>query len=386
MSRFYSYINSATSIIQQYTGTEPLASYLKKHFIANKKYGSKDRKQISNLVYCYYRLGKFAFKGDMTERLLTTLFLCNHTPQAVLEAIRPGWNLQIDNPLADKIKELPFHVDTSLIFPWKEQLSAAVAADAFSASHLQQPDLFIRIRPGYAKQVITALEQQQIVFTQLTETCLALSNGTKVEEAIALNKTAVVQDYSSQQVATLFSYLPHNLPIKVWDCCAASGGKSIMLWDNFMNLQLTVSDIRNSIIINLRNRFAEAGIKNFSSFITDATQPAPQIKNASVDLVIADVPCTGSGTWSRTPEQLYFFETNKIQEFKKLQQQIVQQSCKAVKPGGYYLYITCSVFKDENETQVELLQSLGFTLVEQKVLFGYQQQADTMFAALLKKN
>lgn len=386
MSRYYSYINSATSIIQQYNGTEPLAAYLKKHFVANKKYGSKDRKQISNLVYCYYRLGKVAFSGDTTERLLTALFLCNDKPQAVLEAIRPEWNQQIDKPIAEKLKKLTIAVDTASIFPWKEELTAGVSAADFAASHLQQPNLFVRIRPGYAKQVTTALQQQQILFTQLTETSLALPNGTKIEEVIALNKTAVVQDYSSQQVATLFTHLPHNLPLKVWDCCAASGGKSIMLWDNFMNLQLTVSDIRNTIIINLRNRFAEAGIKNFSSFITDATQPAPQIKNASVDLVIADVPCTGSGTWSRTPEQLYFFDTEKINQFQQLQQQIITNTGKAVKPGGYYLYITCSVFKNENETQVALLQEQGFTLVEQKLLPGYEHQADTMFAALLKKN
>lgn len=386
MSRFYSYINSAATIIQQYTGTEPLAAYLKKYFTAHKKYGSKDRKQISHLIYCYYRLGKAAVAGDRQEQLLTALFLCSRQPQPVLAALRPGWNDHIDDTAEEKMNRLTTPVNLSSIFPWQNLLSDNIEGETFSASHLQQPDLFIRIRPGYAGQVTTALEQAQILFTSITETCLALPNGTKTEDIIALNKTAVVQDYSSQQVATLFTHLPQNLPLKVWDCCAASGGKSMMLWDNFMHLQLTVSDIRASIITNLRNRFAQAGIKNFTSFIANATEPVPQIKAGSMDLVIADVPCSGSGTWSRTPEQLYFFETTKIQEYQKLQQQIVQQSCKAVKPGGYYLYITCSVFKAENETQVQLLQSLGFTLIEQKILLGYQQQADTMFAALLKKN
>jgi len=386
LSRFYSYINSAATIIQQYTGTEPLAAYLKKYFTVNKKYGSKDRKQISHVVYCYYRLGKAAFTDDMQERLLTALFLCSQQPQPILEALQPEWNQHIADTFSDKIALLSSPIQINEIFPWQDLLSAGIDSDAFAASHLQQPDLFIRIRPGYTKLVTKALEQQQILFTQVNETCLALPNGTKIEEIIALNKTAVVQDYSSQQVATLFTHLPQNLPLRVWDCCAASGGKSIMLWDNFMHLQLTVSDIRASIITNLRNRFSQAGIKNFNSFIASATEPVSQIKAGSMDLVIADVPCSGSGTWSRTPEQLYFFETSKIQEYQKLQQQIVQQSCKAVKTGGYYLYITCSVFKNENETQVEQLQSLGFTLVEQKILLGYQQQADTMFAALLKKN
>lgn len=359
---------------------------MKKYFTANKKYGSKDRKQISHLIYCYYRLGKIVFPGDIQERLLAALFLCSNQPQPILEALQPGWNQQVTASTDEKLAILSLPLDPSQIFPWHDLLSEAIDAASFSASHLQQPYLFIRIRPGYYKTVTTVLQQQQLPFTVISETCLALPNGTRVEEVISLNKTAVVQDYSSQQVAGLFLQLPHNTPLKVWDCCAASGGKSIMLWDSFMQLDLTVSDIRSSILANLRNRFAEAGIKQFNSFIANAAEPVPQIKAGTIDLVIADVPCTGSGTWSRTPEQLYYFETGKIQEFQKLQQQIVQQTSKAVKPGGYYLYITCSVFKWENETQVALLQQQGFTLIEQQVLKGYEQQADTMFAALLKKD
>jgi 16S rRNA (cytosine967-C5)-methyltransferase len=386
LSRFYSYINSATAIIQQYNGTEPLAAFLKKYFTVNKKYGSKDRKQISHLIYCYFRLGKASVNDDMQERLLTALFLGSHQSQAILEALRPEWNEQVSAATGDKLALLSSPIDLTTIFPWHSLLSEGVEAAQFSAAHLQQPYLFIRIRPGYFKTVTSVLQQQEVPFTIISETCLALPNGTKIEEIVSLNKTAVVQDYSSQQVAGLFAYLPERSPLKVWDCCAASGGKSIMLWDNFMQLQLTVSDIRASILTNLRNRFEQAGIKNFTSFIANASEPVPQIKPNTLDLVIADVPCSGSGTWSRTPEQLYFFETAKITAFQQLQQQIVQQTCKAVKPGGYYLYITCSVFKDENEAQVTLLQEQGFTLVEQKLFKGYEQQADTMFAALLKKN
>lgn len=363
-----------------------MAAFLKKYFTSNKKYGSKDRKQISHLIYCYYRLGKLVVEGDIQERLLAGLFLCSNQPQPILEALRPEQNQHIAASLPEKLAMLSLPLDLSQVFPWHDQLSDSIDAVPFSVSHVRQPYLFVRIRPGYYKTVTTVLQQQQVPFTVISETCLALPNGTRIEDVISLNKTAVVQDYSSQQVAGLFTLLPHNKPLKVWDCCAASGGKSIMLWDHFMQLDLTVSDIRASILTNLRNRFAEAGIKQFNSFIANAVEPVPPIKDGTIDLVIADVPCSGSGTWSRTPEQLYYFEAGKIGEFQKLQQQIVLQTSKAVKAGGYYLYITCSVFKAENETQVALLQEQGFTLVEQQVLKGYEQQADTMFAALLKKN
>ncbi len=78
VSRYHSYLNSATAILKQYGGDEPFASFLRKHFAANKKYGSKDRKQISHLCYCFFRLGKMAMDLPTSERILLGLFLCSY--------------------------------------------------------------------------------------------------------------------------------------------------------------------------------------------------------------------------------------------------------------------------------------------------------------------
>jgi 16S rRNA (cytosine967-C5)-methyltransferase len=103
------------------------------------------------------------------------------------------------------------------------------------------------------------------------------------------------------------------------------------------------------------------------------------------DLVIADVPCTGSGTWSRTPEQLYYFGTNKIEEYASKQEKITSAVIPFIKPGGYLLYITCSVFKKENEDRVnDILARNQFQLIEMQVIKGYDKKADSMFAALLQ--
>src|SRR5690606_27157702 len=107
--------------------------------------------------------------------------------------------------------------------------------------------------------------------------------------------------------------------LSVWDCCAASGGKSILAKDILKNIQLTVSDIRKSILINLEKRFASAGIKAYTAKVADLTDPsfshsplAPSERfsragthHSAFDLIICDAPCSGSGTWARTPEQLY---------------------------------------------------------------------------------
>ncbi|MFK4980172.1 hypothetical protein ACI39V_28825, partial [Klebsiella pneumoniae] len=71
----------------------------------------------------------------------------------------------------------------------------------------------------------------------------------------------------------------------------------------------------------------------------------------------------------------------------KLQQQIILNTINAVKQGGFYLYITCSAFKKENEEQITFIQANSvLQLVEQQIINGYTVHADTMFAALFKNS
>jgi len=108
--------------------------------------------------------------------------------------------------------------------------------------------------------------------------------------------------------------------------------------------------------------------------------------NHSFDIVIADVPCSGSGTWSRTPEALAWFEKKAISNYVLLQQKIVAHSIEYLKENGLLLYITCSVFKKENEDNVDFFrQDLSLELISSKYLAGYKMQADTLFIALLRK-
>ena len=103
-------------------------------------------------------------------------------------------------------------------------------------------------------------------------------------------------------------------------------------------------------------------------------------------MIIADVPCTGSGTWSRTPEQLYFFNHQTIERFSDLQKRILSNVIPFLKSEGYLLYITCSVFKKENEEIAGFIkEKLLLELIRSEVLKGYDKKADTMYAALFKK-
>ncbi len=194
-----------------------------------------------------------------------------------------------------------------------------------------------------------------------------------------------MQDYSSQQTANFFQRQTANYKLQtlsVWDCCAGSGGKSIMLFDLNKNLSITVTDIRKSILINLEKRFKEAGIKKYQSFVADLSSVNSRRSTPGYDLIIADVPCSGSGTWSRTPEALFFFSEKEIERFNKLQKDIIGNVIPHLKKDGKLIYITCSVFKKENEEVVDFIRSTyHLKLEEMSILKGYDKKADTMFAA-----
>jgi len=197
-----------------------------------------------------------------------------------------------------------------------------------------------------------------------------------------------VQDYNSQRVGDLIKLALGNVQqatVKVWDCCAASGGKSILAYDLIPNIDLTVSDIRESILITLKKRFQKAGIKKYKSFVTDLNNDSRLITHA-YDLILCDVPCTGSGTWARTPEQLFYFKREAIEKYAALQKKIIENVVPHIKPGGQLLYITCSVFKKENDDVVQFAQEkFNLQLKRMEILKGYEMKADTMFAALFTK-
>lgn len=377
----HSFLRSATEIINLYDGAVPLAAWLKAHFKQHKKFGSKDRKIVSDLCYCYYRLGKAWRNKAIEERLLIGQFLCNKESVFIKE-LKPEWTVGSSLATKEKIQFIGEEGPDS-IFPFWIEVSNEMNTASFIESHLIQPELFLRIRPGKKSIVIKKLEATSIKFS-VKEDCIRLPNMSKVDDVLEIDREVVVQDKSSQKV--LDNLLPTaNYQLSTftsWDCCAASGGKTILLQDHFPKARLTVSDVRESILHNLRSRFKRAGISHYQAFVADVAS-STFISKLNFDLIICDTPCSGSGTWSRTPEQLTFFKKNKIDEYANLQKAIAINASKSLKEGGYFLYITCSVFKKENEDVVRhIAQKTNLRLIKQEYFKGYTNKADTLFTAL----
>ena len=331
---------------------------------------------------------------SVEEKILTGLFLCSDKSNEILAALKPDWNEKCELPLNEKLLIINFSFLISEIFPWKDELSGGIDHENFCRSFLIQPDLFLRLRRGKENIiVIQKLKEAGIDFKMIADTCLALPNASKIDEIIKLDEEAVIQDQNSQKTGELIkSEILNRIPIaigteiSVWDCCAGSGGKSIMAFDIDPKIKLTVSDTRESILANLRKRFASTGIKDYKSLIIDLSQNKSEIKNLKSEIIIADVPCSGSGTWSRTPEQLYFFREKKIEEYSKLQKRIVANAITQLQPGGSFVYITCSVFKKENEDiAMHIKENFNLQFKQIEVLKGYDKKADSMFIAVFEK-
>lgn len=205
-----------------------------------------------------------------------------------------------------------------------------------------------------------------------------------MEQVINDPRLYQIQDLSSQQTGAYFEPKKYDY---WWDCCAASGGKSILLHSLEPNLELLVSDVRENSLSNLQERFLQAGIKKYHLKVIDLLQNNDQIlHHYEFDGILLDAPCSGSGTWRRTPEMLYYFEKYKIENYVKLQKAIAANVVKYLKPGKPLIYMTCSVFKAENEDVVNyLVDNFELKLEKMELIKGYGAKADSMFVARLIK-
>lgn len=390
------------TIIQQYDGSLPLTHFLKTYFKKYPVLGSRDRKTISEMAYCWYRCSKAINPGLPFEtRIHACLFLYSNNQKLVVPLLPPALVQKELRSVQEKLNILNAYIrslDPGLvhtgktvfrmqdIFPYDVAFSKGIEKYDWLQSTMTQPRLFIRVRKNREK-IISILITAGLTFEWLSDTCLALPNGSAIDKILD-PADYVVQDASSQAVGDYFTPQPGQ---SWWDCCSGAGGKSLYLVDKEPHISLTVSDIRDSILSNLKDRFKLYGLKLPTTLRLDSsneTELKKTLGNKQFDSIICDVPCTGSGTWARTPEQLYFFNPEEqLITITERQRQILQNASQYLAPGGTLYYITCSVFKEENEQVVEQLlqQHRQMQLQFMQLVNGIPISADSLFIAVLTR-
>jgi 16S rRNA (cytosine967-C5)-methyltransferase len=391
----YGHLNTAISFVEKYKPAVPLAGWLKEQFKKDKKYGSRDRKYISHAVYCYFRVANAMPSADVAQKINAGLFLVNsNLPNIFAEINLPWHNFLTENPnctLAEKVSFLNTQhvlVETNSIFKFGYLLSEGLSELDVAGTYLQQSNTFFRVRPmADIKNVEVKLEELDA--WQVDGNCYAIENNKPIDKTFTINKEVVIQDWSSQNVSQYFPDL-NQQKIGIWDVCAGAGGKTLLAIDHYQKADNSVNvfgtDIRASIIENYKLRMKEAGVKSFNTSVKDITLSSYNDTTKKFELAICDVPCTGSGTWGRTPEAHFYFTPETIRPLTTTQFLVLNNTVKQMQPGTFVLYITCSIFKQENEEIVtRLIESNNrVKLVKSGIINGTPHKADTMYAALIE--
>ena len=153
-----------------------------------------------------------------------------------------------------------------------------------------------------------------------------------------------IQDEGSQLVAEIGAHaLPG--PARILDTCAAPGGKTLILAERNPTAKIVACEASASRIERLRDRLAPLGERVEFHHGDVAAIPAED----AFDLVLADVPCSGTGTLGRNPEIRHRLQPEDLARHAERQQAILRAALRAVRPGGRVIYSTCSLEPEENE-------------------------------------
>ena len=133
---------------------------------------------------------------------------------------------------------------------------------------------------------------------------------------------------------------------RILDYCAGGGGKALAIADR-SDAVILAHDAHPRRMADLGPRAERAGVR------IGQVATADLARQARFDAVLCDVPCSGSGTWRRDPEAKWRLTPDRLAELRMLQAQILGQAAALVAPGGLLVYMTCSLFQDENEAQID---------------------------------
>jgi 16S rRNA (cytosine967-C5)-methyltransferase len=163
-----------------------------------------------------------------------------------------------------------------------------------------------------------------------------------------------IQDEGSQIAALLSGAGPRK---QVLDLCAGAGGKTLALAALMQNTgQLYAYDADRHQLKPIFDRIERAGVRNVQ-VLRAGDEAALEALGPRFDVVMVDAPCTGSGTWRRRPDSKWRLKPEALAARIAEQRSVLARGASLVKAGGRLVYVTCSVFPEENAGQIALFLS-----------------------------
>jgi 16S rRNA (cytosine967-C5)-methyltransferase len=134
----------------------------------------------------------------------------------------------------------------------------------------------------------------------------------------------------------------------ILDACAAPGGKTLILAERNLQARILACESSQKRLADLTTRLT-AHSARIECRLADATELN---EDSAFDLVLADVPCSGTGTLGRNPEIRHRLRAEDLLRHAERQRAILSAALRAVRPGGRVVYSTCSLEPEENEQVV----------------------------------
>lgn len=309
----------------------------------DRRFGSRDRRVYRELAYTAVRFLPWLERATEAERPALALSLAADTED--LRSLRTAIgaaNSPTGNPGVAPS-------DPAELFPeWFAGECPALARDAASRAVLNtRAPLWLRAQRISAESLAQLLAAQQLPTRRSSQVSGALA----VLRETDLTRTAEYErgDFEIQDVGSqLILQLAAPVAGSRWlDACAGAGGKTLQLAQLVgARGHVTATDIRAEALDELRGRARRAGLTNVT------VKHPPLDPKARFDGVLVDAPCSGSGTWRRSPHLKWQTTRADLAAQAKRQLAILTAQSAHVAPGGQLVYATCSLARTENESVV----------------------------------
>lgn len=331
----------------------PADNIINDYMRARKYIGSKDRRFIAETVWNIIRNRmKLCFDAGADEpRKIVLLYLKHYTSDKPEDVFGSGQYAPA--ALADDEKKLlsaeneepyPDYVEAEC----PQWLFAKVKDMALLKSLNNPATADFRINVKSREAVIDSLKKEGYVMTPTLYSPIGLRSEDRISLGNCMayqNGEIEVQDEASQLAAILCDVRPEH---KVIDYCCGAGGKSLAI-AYLLNNQghILAHDISSKRLEAIKPRMLRLGIKNIE--LTDIVADSDR----DFDRFIIDAPCSGTGVWRRSPDAKFRLTPEAVQKLNYAQKEILETAYPKIKSGGWIVYITCSVLRDENEDIIE---------------------------------